>query len=65
MTMPDAKPEPAHESAGDLDIPPHRRALAKAHAATLAQAAAQVALSLPFHADVDDFRRVLMREAKP
>jgi len=54
------------EPAGYLDdMPPERRALAKAHAALLAQTAGKVALELPMSADVDDFRRVLAAEAKP
>ncbi|HEY1244234.1 MAG TPA: hypothetical protein VGF29_05315 [Hyphomicrobiaceae bacterium] len=55
----------ADEPAAYLDMPPERRALAKAHAATLAVTAGRVALELPFSADVDDFRRVLVAEAKP
>jgi hypothetical protein len=52
------------EPASYLDMPPERRALAKAHAAMLAQTAARVALELPLGADVDDFRRVLAAGAK-
>lgn len=55
----------AGEPATYLDMPPERRALAKAHAAMLAETAGKVALELPFSADVDDFRRVLVAEAKP
>jgi hypothetical protein len=55
----------ADEPAAYLDMPPERRALAKAHAAMLAETAGRVALELPFSADVDDFRRVLVAEAKP
>ncbi|MBO0764144.1 MAG: hypothetical protein J2P50_06115 [Hyphomicrobiaceae bacterium] len=54
----------AYEPAPDLEMPPERRALAKAHAAMLAETARRVALELPFNADVDDFRRVLICEAK-
>jgi hypothetical protein len=53
------------EPAGHLDMPPERRALAKAHAAMLAETARRVALELPFGADVDDFRRVLAGGARP
>jgi hypothetical protein len=53
------------ETADYLDIPPERRALAKAHAAMLSATAGKVALTLPIGADVDDFRRVLTAEAKP
>jgi hypothetical protein len=67
--MPDAKTPPAAAAATEvaayLDMPAERRALAKAHAALLAATAGRVALTLPFNADVDDFRRVLMQEAKP
>lgn len=52
------------EAAAYLDMPAERRALAKAHAAMLAQTAGRVALELPLSADVDDFRRVLATEAK-
>jgi hypothetical protein len=55
----------ADEPAAYLDMPPERRALARAHAAMLAVTARAVALDLPFSADVDDFRRVLVAEAKP
>lgn len=58
-----AKTPTSDEIAGYLDMPQERRALAKAHAATLAQTAARVALDLPMSADVDDFRRVLTAEA--
>lgn len=53
------------ETADYLDMPPERRALAKAHVATLSVTAGKVALTLPISADVDDFRRVLAAEAKP
>jgi len=46
-------------------MPPERRAAAKAHAALLAQTADRIARELPFVADVDDFRRVLVEEAMP
>jgi hypothetical protein len=53
------------EPAGHLDIPAERRALAKAHAAVLAETARRVVLEVPFGADVDDFRRVLAAGARP
>jgi hypothetical protein len=53
------------DAAAYLDMPAERRALAKAHAATLSQTAGRIAIELPFSADVDDFRRVLAAEAKP
>ncbi len=55
----DAEPAPY------LDMPPARRAAAKAHAALLAKTADRIARELPFSADVDDFRRVLVEEATP
>jgi hypothetical protein len=61
-------PKPAaasDEPAAYLDMPAERRTLAKAHAAMLAETAGRVALELPFSADVDDFRRVLVGEARP
>jgi hypothetical protein len=45
-------------------MPPERRAAAKAHAAVLSATGGKVALELPLAADVDDFRRVLVAEAK-
>jgi len=45
-------------------MPPERRAAAKAHVAVLSVTAGKVALELPLGADVDDFRRVLVAEAK-
>jgi hypothetical protein len=66
--MPDVDNPPAAPSGkigNALEIPADRRALAEAHAALLAQTAASVALTLPFSADVDDFRRVLAQEAAP
>jgi hypothetical protein len=59
------KESPEGETAGYLDMPPERRALAKAHAAMLSASAGKVALTLPIGADVDDFRRVLAEGAKP
>jgi hypothetical protein len=52
------------EVAAYLDMPPERRAAAKAHVAVLSATAGKVALELPLGADVDDFRRVLVAEAK-
>lgn len=59
-----AKPAAAGEPAAYLDMPQERRALAKAHAAMLAETAGRVALELPLGADVDDFRRVLAAGAQ-
>jgi hypothetical protein len=53
------------EPAAYLDMPSERRAAAKAHAALLAKTADTIARELPISADVDDFRRVLIAEAKP
>ena len=53
------------DTAAYLDMPPERRAAAKAHAALLSQTAGRIALQLPLGADVDDFRRVLTQEVKP
>jgi hypothetical protein len=59
-------PPPVEEEiAAYLDMPAERRVLAKAYAALLAKTASKVALELPINADVDDFRRVLIREARP
>jgi hypothetical protein len=58
-------PPAADEPAAYLDMPPERRAAAKAHAALLSRTADKVARELPMSADVDDFRRVLAQEAKP
>ena len=67
--MADTKAQPATAPADDvaayLDMPPERRANAKAHAALLSRTAGKVALELPLSADVDDFRRVLVTGAKP
>ena len=62
-----ASPSPpaAEDTAAYLDMPPERRAAAKAHAALLSRTADRVARELPMSADVDDFRRVLAQEAKP
>ena len=60
-------PSPAstEETAAYLDMPPERRAAAKAHAALLSRTAGRVALELPMSADVDDFRRILVAGGKP
>jgi hypothetical protein len=68
--MPSSKPtrEPPtapEDTAPYLDMPPERRAAAKAHAALLSRTADRIARELPMSADVDDFRRVLTEEAKP
>jgi hypothetical protein len=55
---------PAADDTPLEDMPPERRALAKAHAALLARTASRIARELNMSADVDDFRRVLAREAK-
>jgi hypothetical protein len=67
--MADPKAPPAAPADGDstscLDMPPERRDTARAHAALLSRTADRVARELPISADVDDFRRVLVSEAKP
>ena len=67
MASPKAPQSPpaSEEIAAYLDMPPERRAAAKAHATLLSRTAGKIALELPFGADVDDFRRVLTQEAKP
>jgi hypothetical protein len=55
----------AADAAARLDVPPERLALARQHAALLGKTADKVAVALPLAADVDDFRRVLMHEARP
>ena len=67
MASPKASQSPpaSEDVAAYLDMPPERRAAAKAHAALLSRTAGRIALELPFGADVDDFRRVLTQEAKP
>ena len=64
--MPQSTPPPAdpNEPAAYLDMPPERRAAAKAHAAMLGVTMRKLAAETPFQADVDDFRRVLIAEAK-
>jgi glucose-6-phosphate 1-dehydrogenase len=67
--MASPKPEQSPPAGGDtaayLDMPPERRAAAKAHSALLSQTAGRIALELPLGADVDDFRRALTQGAKP
>ena len=46
-----------------LDMPDERREVAMAHVAIIAATARKVALDLPLHADVDDFRRVMIAAA--
>jgi glucose-6-phosphate 1-dehydrogenase len=67
MASPKAPQSPpaSEDIAAYLDMPPERRAAAKAHAALLSHTAGRIALELPFGADVDDFRRVLAEGAKP
>jgi hypothetical protein len=55
----------AADAAARLDLPPERLALARQHAALLGKTAEKVAVGLPLTTDVDDFRRVLTREARP
>jgi hypothetical protein len=62
---PPAAAAPAEDIAAYLDMPPERRAAAKAHVALLSRTAGKVALELPLSADVDDFRRVLVAGVKP
>jgi hypothetical protein len=52
------------EATAYLDMPAERRAAAKGHAALLSKTADRIARDLPMSADVDDFRRVLVTEAK-
>jgi hypothetical protein len=61
---PAAAPAP-EDATAYLDMPPERRAAAKAHAALLSRTADRIARELPMSADVDDFRRVLAQGAKP
>jgi hypothetical protein len=67
MASPKAPQSPptSADIAAYLDMPPERRAAAKAHAALLSRTAGRIALELPFGADVDDFRRALAEGAKP
>ena len=64
-SKPSPSPPAAEDAAAHLDMPPERRAAAKAHAALLSRTAGRIALELPFGADVDDFRRALTEGAKP
>ena len=67
MASPKAPQSPpaSEDIAAYLDMPPERRAAAKAYAALLSRTAGRIALELPFGADVDDFRRALAEGAKP
>jgi hypothetical protein len=68
MTMPSPTPAasaPTEDTAAYLDMPADRRAAAKAHIAVLSGTAGKIAEELPLGADVDDFRRVLVAQAKP
>jgi len=56
---------PEQGPAAYLEMPSERRRAAKAHAAVLSQTARRIAAELPLSADVDDFRRLLVAEAKP
>ena len=53
------------DTAAYLDMPPERRAAAKMHAALLSRTAGRIAEETPLSADIDDFRRVLVTEARP
>lgn len=63
MATPPKSDTPA-DIAPYLDMPPERRAAAKAHIAQLSKTAGEVASQLPLSADVDDFRRVLVQGAR-
>ena len=67
MASPKAPQSPpaSEDIAAYLDMPPERRAAAKAHAALLSRTAGRIALELPYGADVDDFLRSLTERAKP
>lgn len=52
------------EPAAYLDMPAERRVAAKAYASNLSATMQTLAAELPLTADVDDFRRVLIAEAK-
>ncbi len=58
------QPADPSEPAAYLEMPPERRAGAKAHAAMLSATIKKVAAEVPFQADVDDFRRVLTAGVK-
>ncbi|MEQ1649493.1 MAG: hypothetical protein ABL898_12985 [Hyphomicrobiaceae bacterium] len=61
---PPATPPDSDTLGAYLDMPPDRRAAAKAHVALISATVRKCALDLPLSADVDDFRRVLTAEAK-
>ena len=64
MPKPSTPASDQSEPAAYLDMPPERRAAAKAHAAMLSATMRRLAAEVPLQADVDDFRRILVREAK-
>ena len=64
MPKPSTPASDHSEPAAYLDMPPERRAAAKAHAAQLSATMRRLAAEVPLQADVDDFRRILVREAK-
>jgi hypothetical protein len=49
------------EPGAALAMPSERRAAAKAHATVLSATMRRIAAEVPFSADVDDFRRLLVR----
>lgn len=60
------QPAPTHpiSPAAYLTMPVDRRVAAQAHAAMLSATMQRVAAEIPFTADVDDFRRVLIAEGE-
>ena len=66
MAKPETASQPARSPAvaSYLDMPEDRRHAAEASAAALLATAQRVADELPLQADVDDFRRVLVAEAR-
>jgi hypothetical protein len=65
MPSPPPKSADASEPAAYLDMPAERRTAAKAHTAMLSATMRKIAAEVPFQADVDDFRRVLLAGTKP
>jgi hypothetical protein len=65
MTQEPQAADQKSSEAADLSMPPERRRAAQAHVAILAATAGKVAAELPLGADVDDFRRILIAEARP